>query len=405
MLERAASVVALVRAGVIAHSILEGGCGSARGWLRGRDKARARRGVGGKIVALGVATMGAPAGRGAWCNRRAEVRMTSSARGSKAAGWLVAAVLGCGSQGSEDTGGGGETGATTGSGTSTGSGAPTGTDTSSGTAGTTAGTPTSGGESTGTGTTGEPPEPVPECTTTGCYLECRVEKTYALEGGGQCMCEQPAPIEDGAFLTCGLPSVCGDPEFAEYICVIQALRYGVVGSVGYRVQEEDVGGESVLFEILGPGLAQARESGFVENQCCGMFSEDSGRHVFPFTLAPPDDPSWQDCLADAELGFDQHYDDRLPPCLQHDGLALDCTGEILAACPMPPMPPGPDDPCAEVCPMIGDGVCDDPVGTGLCPAGCDPDDCACPEDMPGQCDDVRADGPCPLGSDPECELF
>ncbi|MBA3549154.1 MAG: hypothetical protein H0T76_22000 [Nannocystis sp.] len=239
------------------------------------------------------------------------------------------------------------------------------------------------------------------CDHSACALECTQEREFALDDGSACVCEKPVTVGEDEYVDCPLPSLCGEGGAARYLCVIQALRYGVVGTVTYGVQEEDAGGQSTTIRILEPGRAQAIERGFVERACCDEISKDHTRYVFPFTLAPPDAAAWQDCLAAAPLGPHQHAAATLPACLRHESLAVECSGESLTQCPAPPEPP--DGACEQACPMVNDGVCDEAAGSGLCPDGCDPVDCACPEDVPGECNDVRAGGPCPLGSDPECE--
>ncbi|WP_437692991.1 latent transforming growth factor beta-binding protein [Sorangium sp. So ce176] len=61
----------------------------------------------------------------------------------------------------------------------------------------------------------------------------------------------------------------------------------------------------------------------------------------------------------------------------------------------------------EHCSTAGDGICDEPEGTGACPAGTDPDDCRslCPSTGNGVCDEPENTGLCPAGTDVEdCAL-
>jgi hypothetical protein len=54
------------------------------------------------------------------------------------------------------------------------------------------------------------------------------------------------------------------------------------------------------------------------------------------------------------------------------------------------------------CPSAGDGVCDEPEGTGLCAEGTDPADCGgggCPTTNDGICDEPEGTGSCPEGTD------
>jgi hypothetical protein len=59
------------------------------------------------------------------------------------------------------------------------------------------------------------------------------------------------------------------------------------------------------------------------------------------------------------------------------------------------------------CPSAGDGICDEPQGTGNCPAGTDPADCLsfCPFTGNGTCDEPEGTGRCPAGTDVEdCKI-
>lgn len=59
------------------------------------------------------------------------------------------------------------------------------------------------------------------------------------------------------------------------------------------------------------------------------------------------------------------------------------------------------------CPTAGDGICDEPGGTGECPAGTDPADCLsfCPFTGNGICDEPENTGRCPAGTDvADCKL-
>ncbi|WP_437746769.1 latent transforming growth factor beta-binding protein [Sorangium sp. So ce302] len=59
------------------------------------------------------------------------------------------------------------------------------------------------------------------------------------------------------------------------------------------------------------------------------------------------------------------------------------------------------------CPSADDGICDEPQGTGKCPAGTDPADClsSCPLTGNGTCDEPQGTGRCPAGTDvDDCKL-
>jgi hypothetical protein len=51
------------------------------------------------------------------------------------------------------------------------------------------------------------------------------------------------------------------------------------------------------------------------------------------------------------------------------------------------------------CPLTNDGECDEPEGTGFCPEGTDAVDCICPYKNNGQCDEPEGTGLCPQGTD------
>jgi hypothetical protein len=71
---------------------------------------------------------------------------------------------------------------------------------------------------------------------------------------------------------------------------------------------------------------------------------------------------------------------------------------------------GTDTDTGGACPGFGDGTCDEPEGTGLCPEGTDPLDCGgfttgttggdvCPYVEDGECDEPEGTGLCPEGTD------
>lgn len=59
-----------------------------------------------------------------------------------------------------------------------------------------------------------------------------------------------------------------------------------------------------------------------------------------------------------------------------------------------------------LCIYQGDGLCDEPEGTGLCQEGTDPQDCTCATELDGICDEPEGTGFCLEGTDPgDCENF
>lgn len=225
------------------------------------------------------------------------------------------------------------------------------------------------------GTTGIP-NPDPVCGPSQCGLVCIDRKYPEEEPGDLCSCEVTVMPPEG-FPTCELPELCGGPDSHAFLCVVQALRYGVVGTVGWHVQQKDVGGRTILLQILGPGRAQAIETSFDERACCDFASVDDYRSVYPFDLAAADHPFWLQCIQAAQA-YDPDEPDyglEIPMCIEPDFLAKSCGDAPLDRCPAV-IEPAPDATCKELCPMANDGVCDDARGTGLCPAGCDPLDCA-----------------------------
>lgn len=276
----------------------------------------------------------------------------------------------------------------TGGGTSTtaaeGSSADTGSDAST-TSATSASSTDSGGETSGSSsdtTTGEPPIEL-RCIEGTCSRTCEFTTEFERLDGTTCLCDHTR--YDEAYVACELPPLCAG---ASDLCRIQALRYGVPGSL--TVQSP--GGDelhTVTIEILGAGLARALEFSQTHTCCGGETVESSYIEGFPTTIRADDDPSWAACLEIA-LGFDPPID-----CYFPTNFGAGACEEPLTVCPdLDPHVPG----CDDACPMADDGVCDEPSGTGLCAAGCDPIDCTCLGDVPDQCDEAFG-GTCPPGAD------
>lgn len=254
-----------------------------------------------------------------------------------------------------------------------------------------------GSTTLGPETSGGQDEP-PSCDASTCSTVCTQLEFSDVDPS--CSCVQEVRPEEG-YLDCPGPSLCGIYD-RDYLCNLQALRYGVRGTVSWSTLVPDVGGRLVTYEIIGPGRAQLRDSSFEERACCDESSLNTLTSYFPFDLPPVDDPVWDDCIAELAAVDEARGEESIytPTCMEPTTMVRNCGGEALAECP-PAQPIG-DAPCEESCPMASDGVCDEVKGTGLCRDGCDPVDCACEADMPDVCDDARVGGPCPLGSDPDC---
>jgi hypothetical protein len=278
---------------------------------------------------------------------------------------------------------GSTTGSTTGSSTGSTTGEPTTGDASTGLA-----------PSTGEGSTGEP---AVTCQESACSVTCTQMVPLKDEDGQQCSCEESlAPPDD--WQTCELDLLCGSP--ADYTCMVQALRWGVISRLTWYGFQEDDGGRSVSLDVLGDGTVRATIETSEEFACCDGSSQDLLVWYDPFTVPPPDDPFWQGCFTEKAIdgALGGGFSSPLPFCLDPKTLTRACTGAALAECPSPQLP-GPG--CPEQCPMAGDGICDETQGTALCTDGCDPLDCTCEPDTPGLCDEIHRGGACPIGSDPD----
>jgi hypothetical protein len=260
------------------------------------------------------------------------------------------------------------------------------------TTGTISASASDGSDGDSTGSTGGA-HPV-ECSSGTCIKVCTQLWDFEDPQGATCSCEKKAVVD--GYLECELPVPC---EADDYLCIVQAIRWGVVGSYSWGYFIEDQGGETATIQVLAPGLVRGTVSSLVESACCqGTISKDQNIFVLPGHVDPPDAPSWQGCLASLH-DYDEGHD-ALPPCVHPGELTgAQCVGGLLTECPLAPRPGAT---CEEACPMAGDGVCDESIGTGLCPDGCDPLDCTCDDDLPFQCDDVLSGGRCPIGSDPDC---
>ena len=229
-------------------------------------------------------------------------------------------------------------------------------ETSTGEAESTGGGESSTGAST-TGDTGLEPGPI-ECQETECAVSCTREYFQETESGSICGCD--SPVEPEGIIECDLPSPCNGAADEEQ-CVAQALRYNVPGT--YSVEYDD--GEDLdtrRFEIFGPGMVRSVAFSQYHGCCPGSASayEDYRR---PQSTLPPDDPFWETCELD--LFAPQS-------CFGHDLFPETACQPALTECPSLPEP---GDTCEDSCPMASDGICDEEAGTGLCAAGCDPDDC------------------------------
>jgi hypothetical protein len=202
--------------------------------------------------------------------------------------------------------------------------------------------------------------------------------------GTTCPCEHSQYEE--AYVECSLPPLCSG---AYRLCGMQALRYGVPGSLSVVGPAGDEDHHSIEVEILGAGQARALEHRQTHTCCGGATVESSYVEGFPTTIRSAEDPAWTECLEIA-LGFEPRID-----CYAATNFGAGTCDEALTMCPdIEPHVPG----CDDACPMAGDGVCDEPSGTGLCAVGCDSIDCTCAEDVPGRCDESFGSA-CPPGAD------
>jgi hypothetical protein len=309
--------------------------------------------------------------------------------------WVVACVAGCGPQASDptandDTGGSGSTAQSV--------EAEEGDDstTRSRPANPTADSPesTAADEAGATGSTGgdtRGDEPEVICAENDCVATCDSTVTYRDEiDGDECVC-MTSPEPPG-YVACDLPRPC---EGRGVACAIQAVRYGVFGSVAFETTNEG-DFSHVNVDVLGDSRARAQLSGWDHDCCGGVFVNDFAQYGHPRGVILPTDPEWDACLAAALAPSDDALPE-IPSCLRPEGFGTACEGP-LGQCPDAPAVPDPTD-CAAACPMAGDGVCDEAQGTGLCADGCDPIDCACDGDTPGVCDEPQGGGTCPIASD------
>ena len=263
--------------------------------------------------------------------------------------------------------------ASTASASSDPTGNPPDSDPSTGSEDTTGGGPDSDTDYTGTDTdtdTGGDPQPSEwSCNTSGCVSRCRREEPLDhWQDEEVCWCTGSRSPDD--WVSCDLPSGCSGDE----VCIIQALRYGIVGEYYYDEDWGYKGWIEYYLEVLGNG--QARLVSYAsDHDCCGGAATSSYTDYSQVVdVIAPDDPAWDECL--------EEYDDdwSIRSCLRLDGFQAACTNEHLTECPPAPPEPDPEATCEETCPMAGDGVCDEAeVGTGLCADGCDPLDCTAPK--------------------------
>ena len=209
--------------------------------------------------------------------------------------------------------------------------------------------------------TGE--EPPVECFPDECAESC----LQAVEPAGQDeSCECHHSPEPQWVLDCDLP---GPGGCSSYECVVQSLRYGVPGSYVYQTSKEE-GGSLQQLEVFGGGLASTSVSRW--EYCCGYSNSSSTAKYYRIQqVLPPDDPFWDACLAE------YHEDPQQPaPCLMPSDIFVgDGCDDERTECPGLQTLPGPEAGCEASCPMAGDGICDETMGTGLCADGCDPEDC------------------------------
>lgn len=244
---------------------------------------------------------------------------------------------------------------------------------------------------TETGSDSTDGQPV-ECQESSCATSCSGTSVFEAGNGTICECDSAPPPE--GYLSCEFDEPCG----FDVVCMLQAIRYGVPGHYEFDGFE----GKDALHvnvDVLGPDRLRAIASGWTHDCCGGVSVNEFSTYHHPQATRASDDPYWTDCIEEwAPQAWDSY-----PACLLPEALVTGSSCEpMLQECPELPDWPGQSATCEEACPMADDGICDEPGGTGLCPADCDPIDCTCAEDMPGQCDEVSQSGVCPLGSDPDC---
>ncbi len=215
--------------------------------------------------------------------------------------------------------------------------------------------PSSSAGETETDTESPPFEPPPvECTSTECGISCE-RPEYETPEYCQCETEQ----EPEGYVACELPMPCqGSSERS--LCITQGIRYNIPGAYE-QPESEGKDYASLRYEVFGPGMV--RSSWWAQyHGCCGNSASTHSSYNFPQATVPADDPHWDDCQSGPGGGCTRTH--LVFP-------QLGCQ-PMLEACPeLTPL----GESCEESCPMAGDGVCDEAMGTGLCADGCDPVDC------------------------------
>jgi hypothetical protein len=164
------------------------------------------------------------------------------------------------------------------------------------------------------------------------------------------------------FVACELPYLCAQ---GSQCCLMQAIRYGVVGSLSITVDDGISAPEATQIDILGEGRVRR-----LDYDPSGWCAENMPQFVEGWVghVPPPGDPFWIDCDPQPPSETPTQF----PWPIEAVPVGDDCEGP-LSDCPdVDAFVPG----CDTTCPMAGDGICDDESGTGLCAPGCDPDDCA-----------------------------
>jgi hypothetical protein len=233
-------------------------------------------------------------------------------------------------------------------------------------------------------------EPSQACTSTACTTTC-VQPFEVDNGAGEvCECDRADYPDD--YTRCDLGNRCGDDR----LCIVQAVRYGVVGT--YRL--DDFAGEdqfTLVIDVLGEGRARAHATGWTHDCCGGTDVNEFGTFHHPQVVVDPDNPMWRECIRFHAPEFEE-----IPECLLPENMFAGSCEPPLLECPPLPEPPDPEGTCPTTCPMMHDDVCDEVSGTGLCSDGCDLIDCTCTADVPSECDAAYGDPSCPLASDPDC---
>lgn len=209
--------------------------------------------------------------------------------------------------------------------------------------------------SSSAGETGVPFEPPPvECDTSDCGVSCARPEHQTPE---YCQCE--AEQEPEGYVACELPMPC-QGSLWHSTCLTQGIRYNIPGAYEQQLNEVD-DYEILRYEVFGPG--RVRASWWAQyHGCCGYGASSHSSYRFPQATLPADDPHWDECQG-GPGGSCTRMHLVLPE--------LACQ-PMLEVCPeLTPL----GETCEESCPMAGDGVCDEEMGTGLCADGCDPLDC------------------------------